>query len=127
MTFEDYSRWASNPDMLIPIMGEHGIVVETDDLKLTGLTIEQNIPGNDQESNFMNACLTGKDNVDISIAVTPPAAYYAMKSKEFNAQVQADLFRLVNAGWEFEIQRGPDETGEEKIQEQMMNAINAQT
>lgn len=123
MTMEQYSRWAGNPATLIPIMGEHGVVAEPEDLEIEGLKIEHNIPGEEQESSFMNACLVGEHDVDVSIAATAPAGYHALSPKDFNKTMKRDLFHLVEAGWSFEIQRGPDEEGMEKLQDAMRSDI----
>lgn len=123
MTFEEYGRWAKDPDTLISIIGEHGVVVEREDLEIEGLKINHNIPGKEQESSFMNACLVGENDTDVSIAATAPTEYHAMKPGDFNAAMQRDLAPLVAAGWTFEIQRGPDEEGAEKLIDGMADDI----
>ena len=123
MTFEEYGRWAKNPAILIPIISEHGVVIEDEDLDVEGLKIEHNIDGDEQQSSFMNACLVGEHDVDVSIAATAPAGYHVLSPEEFNKAMQRDLAPLVAAGWSFQIQRGPDEVGEEKLIDAMRSDI----
>lgn len=123
MTMEQYIRWVGNPATLIPIMGEHGVVTEPEDLEIEGLKIEHNIYGEEQQSSFMNACLVGEHDVDVSIAATAPAGYHVLSPEEFNKAMQRDLAPLMAAGWSFEIQRGPDEVGREKLIDAMQSDI----
>ena len=123
LTEEEYHRWVEEPNTLIPIIGQHGIVTEEDDLELRGLEVSHNILGSRQESSFQNACLTEENNVTVSIAAVPPKSYHTLSPKAFNKAMQRDLFRLVEAGWEFEIQRGPNEEGNAALQAEMIAAI----
>lgn len=123
MTLDQYKRWAANPDTLIPIIGEHGVVIEDEDLEVEGLKIEHNIYGEEQQSSFMNACLVGEHDVDVSIAATAPAGYHLLSPEDFNKAMQRDLAPLVAAGWSFQIQRGPDEVGREKRIDAMRSDI----
>ena len=123
MTLEQYKRWAADPDTLIPIIGEHGVVTEDEDLKIDGLHIQHNIDGDTQESSFGNACLSSAGDIDISIAATPPVEYHKTTSKDFNEAMLRELAPLIAAGWTFEIQRGMTEETHENLQDEMVAEI----
>ena len=123
MSWEQYGRWAKDPNTLVSILGEHGVVAQNDDLKIEGLKIGHNISGREQESSFMNACLVGEDGNDVSIAATAPAEYHKLSPKDFNAAIQQDLAPLIEAGWSFEIQKGPNDEKHEDLLEQMTKDI----
>lgn len=120
MTPDQYERWKNNPDTLIPIIGEHGVVTQDEDLEIRNLKIDHNITGAEQMSNFMNACLVGEKGVDVSIAATAPAEYHAMNAQDFNTAMQRDLTALIDAGWSFEIQRGPNEDSANTLIDDML-------
>lgn len=119
MSWEQYGRWAKNTGTLLEILSEHGISAKEDDFNVKGLKISHNIFGHEQESSFMNACLVGENGVDVSIAATAPARYHKLNPEEFNAAMHQDLAPLIEAGWTFEIQRGPDADRAEEILDDM--------
>lgn len=71
--------------------------------------IQQNVCGDEQESNFMNACLSIHGKHAISIAVRAPQSIEHFSSSEIEAKFRLDFQHLVDNGYAVEAQVGLNE------------------
>ncbi|CAH7387737.1 hypothetical protein VCHA53O466_50003 [Vibrio chagasii] len=75
------------------------------------LSITKNVSGDEQESSFMNACLSNMGTLSVSIAIRPPRMEQGNQDS-IAAKLVEDLKPLTDLGYEVEIQIGNDEEGE---------------
>lgn len=108
MTEDEYHRWVMDPSALDAIVAERRAAI--DGPQDGPIKLSFGIPASKQESSFMNATLSGLESGHaISIAVTPPRDFPASDPTVMRTMVNAAFRRLVDLGFEIEMQVGPDD------------------
>ncbi|MEI8659410.1 hypothetical protein [Vibrio sp. Hal054] len=72
------------------------------------ITVTQNVSGDEQESTFMNSCLSVLGEHSISIAVRPPSEFETLTQSAMQDMFLDDFQPLIEKGYSVEIQTGLD-------------------
>lgn len=72
------------------------------------INITQNVTGDEQESNFQNACQSIHGMHSISIAVRSPDGVEALSQHELEQKLRADFAHLAEQGYRIDVQMGRD-------------------